>query len=251
MESLTLVKVMYLDESGDHSLAIVDPSYPVFVLGGIIVEQDYAEGEMTERMRQFKRDALGSEDIILHTADIVRQKHGFEALQDSAVRDRFFARLNTLMRSLEYQVVACVIRKDQHLARYGVAALDPYLLSFDVLVERFCYALGSRRGSGVIVAEQRNPTLDHQLELAWLNLKISGTSHVRAREIERKVVGLNMRDKRVNSAGLQLADLVVSPIGRHIIGKPDREDFKIIEGKFRRAGAAGYLGSGLVVLPKQ
>lgn len=245
------MKVMYLDESGDHSLTVVDPSYPVFVLGGIIVEQEYAEGEMAERIRQFKRDNLGREDIILHTADITRQKQGFEALKDRATRERFYTHLNELMRSLDYQVVACVIRKDQHLSRYGAAALDPYLLSFDVLVERFCYALGPRQGDGVIIAEKRNPTLDHQLELAWLNLKISGTAHVRATEIERKVAGMNLCDKRMNIAGLQLADLVVSPIGRHVIGKPDREDYKIIERKFRRAGRSGYLGSGLVVLPKQ
>src|SRR5579859_3584924 len=187
---------MYLDESGDHSLTVVDPSYPVFVLGGIIVEQEYAEGEMAERMRQFKRDTIGRDDIILHTADIVRQKQGFEALKDPAARKRFYAKLNELMRSLDFQVVACAIRKDQHLSRYGAAALDPYLLSFDILVERFCYALGPRLGDGVIIAEKRNTTLDHQLELAWLNLKISGTAQVRATEIERKVVGVNLRDKR-------------------------------------------------------
>lgn len=33
------MKVLYLDESGDHSLEVVDPQYPVFVLGGIIAEK--------------------------------------------------------------------------------------------------------------------------------------------------------------------------------------------------------------------
>lgn len=245
------MKVMYLDESGDHNLTVIDPSYPVFVLGGIIVDQAYAEGEMAERIQQFKRDALGREDIILHTADIARNKNGFESLKDSAVRARFYTRLNSLMRSLNYQVVACAIKKDQHLARYGVAALDPYLLSFGILVERFCYAIGPRQGGGVIVAEQRNPTFDHELELAWLNLKISGTAQVQAIEIERKIVGLNLRDKRANIAGLRLADLVVAPIGRHVTGRPTKEDFRIIESKFRRAGRGGYLGTGLVVFPKQ
>jgi hypothetical protein len=242
---------MYLDESGDHSLTIVDPSYPVFVLGGIIVDQGYAEGEMTERIQQFKRDVFEREDIILHTADIVRNKNGFESLKDNAARERFYTRLNDLMRSLDYQVVACAIKKDEHLARYGAAALDPYLLSFDVLVERFCYAIGPRQGGGVMVAEQRNPTLDHELELAWLNLKISGTSQVQATEIEHRIAGLNLRDKRSNVSGLQLADLVVSPIGRYVIGKPVKEDFHVIESKFRRAGRGSYLGTGLVVLPKQ
>lgn len=37
------MKVLFLDESGDHNLAVIDPSYPLFVLGGVIVEQRYAE----------------------------------------------------------------------------------------------------------------------------------------------------------------------------------------------------------------
>jgi hypothetical protein len=38
------VKVLFLDESGDHNLSVIDPQYPLFVLGGIIVDQDYAKG---------------------------------------------------------------------------------------------------------------------------------------------------------------------------------------------------------------
>ena len=50
------------------------------------------------------------------------------------VSERFYEALNELMQKLRYTVVACAIRKDEHLSRYGVAALDPYLLSLDVLV---------------------------------------------------------------------------------------------------------------------
>ncbi|MBX3340705.1 MAG: hypothetical protein KF711_03890 [Nitrospira sp.] len=50
------------------------------------------------------------------------------------------------MRRLQFQVVACVIRKNDHLQRYGVAALDPYMLSLDVLVERFCMDIGAGCG---------------------------------------------------------------------------------------------------------
>ena len=147
-------------------------------------------------------------------------------------------------------MVACVIKKDEHLARYGAAALDPYLLSFGILVERFCYEIGHRADGGFIVAEQRNSTLDRQLELSWENLKIRGTPHLRAREVARRIAGLKMHHKAENIAGLQLADLVVSPIGRALIGKPPKEDYRIIEAKFRRAGRDSYLGPGLVVLPK-
>lgn len=40
------MKVLFLDESGDHNLSLIDPQYPVFVLGGAIVEKEYAEGEL-------------------------------------------------------------------------------------------------------------------------------------------------------------------------------------------------------------
>ena len=30
------MKVLFLDESGDHNLSVIDPSYPIFVLGGVI-----------------------------------------------------------------------------------------------------------------------------------------------------------------------------------------------------------------------
>lgn len=59
-----------------------------------------------------------------------------------------------------------------------------------------------------------------------------------------------LSDKRENIVGLQLVDLVVSPFGRHILGKRDHEDFRIIEQKFRRNWRGEYQGVGLVVLPK-
>ena len=245
------MKVLFLDESGDHNLSVIDPQYPMFVLGGVIMDQAYAEGPLTDAMNAFKREMFGRTDIVLHTADITRNRNGFERLQDPLFRKRFCECLNSLMSDLRYTVVACAIRKNDHLARYGVAALDPYLLSLDVLVERFCFDIGRIAGRGVIVAEKRNPTLDRQLELALLNLKIQGTHYLRATVVEQRIVALNLRAKQDNIAGLQLADLVVSPIGRHLLGKPDNDDWRIVNSKLRRSRAGKVEGYGLVVLPKQ
>ncbi len=165
------MKIMFLDESGDHSLSVIDPQYPLFVLGGIITAKEYAEGEMTERLNGFKRDIFGREDIILHTSDITRNRNGFEAIQNVDFRKRFYDGLEKLLEGMSFTVLACGIRKDEHLARYCVAALDPYMLSLHVLVERFCFEIGDQPGGGMVVAEKRGTTLDHELDLAWLNLK--------------------------------------------------------------------------------
>ena len=104
-------------------------------------------------------------------------------------------------------------------------------------------------GGGTIVVEKRDPTLDHELQLAWLGLTIRGTDSLQANTVSERITGLSLRAKRENIAGLQLADLVVSPIGRFVLGKPTREDFRIVEAKFRRRGGR-YEGAGLVVLPR-
>ncbi|HEU4740672.1 MAG TPA: DUF3800 domain-containing protein, partial [Meiothermus sp.] len=65
-----------------------------------------------------------------------------------------------------------------------------------------------------------------------------------------RIAGLNIHQKSENIAGLQLADLVVSPIGRYVLGKNIHRDFEIVESKFRRHQGS-YEGAGLVVLPKQ
>ena len=101
------------------------------------------------------------------------------------------------------------------------------------------------------MAEKRDPTLDHELEIAWLNLKVQGTRFMRAKAIDKRILGLNLRSKKENIAGLQLADLVVSPIGRHVLGKPDKEDWRIVERKLRRDARGDYAGFGLVVIPKE
>ncbi len=243
------MKILFLDESGDHSLSKIDPQYPVFVLGGIIVDREHAEGEMTRRVADLKMEFFGRTDIVLHTADLARNKNGFECMKDTACREAFYQALNGLMHDLDYKVVACAIRKDEHIKKYTVSALDPYFLSLEILVERFAFELG--KGQGLIVAESRGPTLDNQLEIAWLNLKIQGTRFLRAAKLVKRISGLTLRDKTSGIAGLELADLVVSPIGRFILGKSPKDDYRIIEGKFCRDLNGNHIGPGLVILPKK
>lgn len=144
------MKLMFLDESGDHNLSLIDPQYPLFVLGGVIMEADYARDVVTPRMLAFKRELFGTDKLVLHTADITRNRNGFERLKDAGFRAAFYTQLNVLMAELDYRVVACAIRKDWHLSRYGMAALDPYLMSLDLLVERFCMDVGDVEDGGTV-----------------------------------------------------------------------------------------------------
>jgi hypothetical protein len=244
---------MFLDESGDHSLDKIDPQYPVFVLGGCIVDLDYHESHINSELKNIKNRLFGRDDFILHTADIVRRKGIFRALTNNEFRDNFYKEINKLMSSLNYMVIACVVKKADHLTRYGLAAMDPYMLSLKILVERFIFEIKSKRSAekGIIIAEARDETLDNQLRLSWMELRTGGTEYLSAAEVRRHLGELHIKNKSKDIAGLQIADLIVSPIGRHVLGKPEKADWEIIKKKFRRSQNGRYKGFGLVVLPKK
>lgn len=209
----------------------------------------YHDEIATPLLNSYKQRLFGHSDFIIHTADIVRRRGPFQRLTDPDFRERFYAETNTLMQQLNYKVIACVIRKNDHLVQYGLAAIDPYFLSVRVLVERFAFEIEGETGE--IIAEARDETLNNELRLSWIDLRTSGTEYLSASDIRSRIHDLHIRDKKQNIAGLQLADLIVSPIGRYVLKKPPRQDWTVIQSKLRRGPGGRWEGYGLVVLPKK
>jgi hypothetical protein len=84
------MKVMFLDESGDHRLNKISPSYPIFVLGGVIVDHAYVHATLEPRMRRF----FGRNDVFLHTVEMRNNTVDFAFLTDPARRSAFFTSLD-------------------------------------------------------------------------------------------------------------------------------------------------------------
>lgn len=249
------MKVLFLDESGDHNLNLkkINPVYPVFVLGGIIVDRAYLRTVIDPRIREFKLKYFGREDVILHTVDMGRGRGDYSFLASPSTRRSFYAELNSMLESLDFKVIACVIIKPAYVKYYGQNTLDPYMYSLNILVERFCLDLGDTMDGGFICAEKRNPGLDRELLEAWRELITNGkgTGNAQSSDINARIVGLDLGDKTLNMAGSQLADLVITPIGRHVAGMPPRDfeiKWSVVESKLRRVGGS-YVDAGLVIRP--
>jgi Protein of unknown function (DUF3800) len=247
--------ILFLDESGDHSLSKIDPQYPAFVLCGIIIEEKYHHEVATNALNQFKERLFARRDIILHTLDFTRNQAGYEPIAEHEFRTKFFSELHTLIGELDFKVVACAIQKQDHLKKYGLHAIDPYMLSLSVLIERFIFECDSAGGS--VIAEARDTTLNNALELAFLDLKIRGTNYVSATKVQKRIHSFGIRDKQENIAGLQLADVCATPIGRHVLGKSTYpryseggDFFETVKKKLRCDWKGDSAGMGLVVLPK-
>ena len=214
--------LVFIDESGDHNLDITksDNTYNVFVLGAGLIDQIEYD-TFDKKLRKIKTDLFGDDSFVIHTREMTRPSHAKDLrnkkLVDAKFRFSFSTQLNELIKKTNFKVISSVIRKDKVLGKVWDSAEDPYIFSFDFLLNRVLHYCQS--DSCKIYPEKRTHNEDVKLELAFLRTKTTGTKLFRGAEISRMVEEFILKDKSDNTSGLQLADLIVTPIGRHILGK--------------------------------
>ncbi len=233
--------VVYLDETGDHSLELIDRDFPVFGVVMLVCEADVYVQQIMPAINQLKFDYFGHEGVVLHSREIRRAQGEFGFLTDPAKRPPFYERINRIMSDFDYQLIAAFIRKERHKGRYGTAANHPYDLSLMFALERLLPLLeGVGQTEVTIVAESRGRREDDELRLSFLQVVNNGTYYVSHERFRRVSFRLEFRKKGSNLVGTQLADLVAYPIARHVINKDkDNPAFEIVKEKF-------YRGPGLI-----
>ncbi|MXZ40872.1 MAG: DUF3800 domain-containing protein, partial [Caldilineaceae bacterium SB0666_bin_21] len=111
-----------VDESGDHHLRPSDPEYPRFVLVCCLFRKSTYVNETVPAFQQFKFDAFGYDNIILHERDIKQQTEPFTFLQNRSKREMFMDQLNHLIEGCELTVIASAIKKHKLAEKY----VDPH-----------------------------------------------------------------------------------------------------------------------------
>jgi hypothetical protein len=129
-------RVVYLDETGDHSLERDDPNFPVFALVMMVCDRTAYENTLVPMVNRLKFDYFGHECVIIHSRDIRKAQGDFGFLTDPAKRPPFYERINEIMSQPGYDLIASVIRKQDHKAKYGINAANPYDLALTFTLER-------------------------------------------------------------------------------------------------------------------
>jgi hypothetical protein len=238
--------IVYMDESGDHGLASIDPDYPVFVLVFCIYrKEDYAN--FVPQLQRLKFRYFGHDMVVLHEHEIRKAQPPFAFLVNRAKRENFMSDLARLVEEAPFTLLAVSILKRQLVRRYALPA-NPYHLALAFGLERVWYFLraqGQDAFKTFVVAESRGKKENNDLELEFRRV-CQGANSV-GNNLPFEMVFAN---KQTNSCGLQVADLVARPVGRHLIDptQPNRA-WGIIERKFRRSPEGRLEGWGLKVFP--
>jgi hypothetical protein len=137
------MRIVYLDETGDHSLEKEDKDFPVFALVMMVCDQDCYRDVLVPMVNRLKFDYFGHECVIIHSRDIRKAQQDFGFLTDPKKRQPFYQRINEIMSAPGYDLIAAVIKKQEHKARYGRNAANPYDLALTFALERLLPLLES------------------------------------------------------------------------------------------------------------
>lgn len=244
------MKLMFLDESGDHGLKKekIDKSYPMFVLVGCIFDFDYYSKTVEPEINQLKLKHFGKSSIILRSYDIRKQKNDFSSLVDKEKREVFLSEVNTLISSFEFTVIAAAINKLKLIEVYSHPE-NPYHLCFRFILERTVMYLGRSNTSIILRTESRETHNDRQLALVYERFRSNGNQFIKSEEVQNKLIDLSFNQKTQNVVGHQIADLIAYPIGRWALDQTkDNKPFKIIKQKLHKKNNA-FLNFGLKIFP--
>jgi len=207
--------LIFIDESGDPNLKIIDNQFPVFGLGSLIFEKKYFETKVIQKIKKLKIQNEFSESVIFHSSEIRRWKNNFVKLFNLKKRKKFFNDLNIFFNNLDFTIIASVINKKKLKKKYSNPG-SPYDLAFEFILERIQHFLKNQNGKGTIFIEKR-PESKKDLERVFLRLKKygNGFQNKKVFQIAFPQDEIYFVDKK--NEGIQLADLCIYPITTKIL----------------------------------
>ncbi len=222
--------IVYVDESGDHGLVGFDENYPMFVLAFCVFTKTHYVDTVVPEIQRFKFKHFGHDMVVLHEREIRKCKAPFEALLRTEFREGFFADLNGIMEKAQFDLIACAIDKKKLVEKHGTDEMNPYHVAMESCLKRLWKFLSKREQELIVhvIFEERGKNEDRDLELEFRRFVASSKARFE----------IKIASKKVNSCGLQLADLVARPIGRHILDGPGKSNraFDILRSKMRADG---------------
>ncbi len=221
--------IVYVDESGDHSLGSINPSYPVFVLSLCVFQKEYYSRVATPALRMLKFATFGHDMVVLHEYDI-RKKIGVFNKLSKEPREIFLNELSTLIDQMEFIVIPIVIDKTAIKELGADLVVHIYHLAMKLGLEKlyqFLQANGQQINRTHVVFEARGVKEDSELRSEFLTI-CSGNNSLQ-QKLPFEIV---IADKKSNSEGLQFSDMAARPIGLSVLrpNQPNRA-FTILERK--------------------
>lgn len=234
--------IVYVDESGDHGMLKTDDSYPMFVLAFCVFHKRYYTETVVPALERFKFRHFGHDLVVLHEHEIRKEKGSFNFFATRHEKNDFLNELTEIIEASNFVLISCAIDKNQLRDKAGVQS-HPYNIALGFCLEtlyEFLQEKNQQQQLTHVVFECRGKKEDNELELEFRRI-CDGANKLGI----RLPFDIVFADKKVNSTGLQLADLVARPVGMRVL-KPQQENraFSVLKRKFYCRGGRENVGEG-------
>ena len=225
---------LYIDESGDHTTHnLEDPHRRYLALMGVWFEKQTHYLEFARSLRNLKESFFGfdpdSEPACLHRRDLINRSGAFSVLRDPRVRGEFDQRLIQTIAQAEFKMCCVAIDKLSHTDKSYRSVTDAYHYCLAVLLERYVDWLTQVGAHGDVMAESRGGAEDRALGEAYSTVLQRGTNLHPPSYFSGALTSskLKLKKKLPPRPGLELADLLASPVRRQMIAERNGQQEKL------------------------
>lgn len=199
--------IIYVDESGDHNLKGINPSYPMFVLAFCIFKKSVYSTNISPALQNLKFNYFGQDTVILHEREILKSEGAFKEFNKEK-QTAFLSDISQMIENSDFTIVACAIKKDEFIKTHKHSNI--YHLALEKCLDFIYQFLKEKEQLAKlthIVFECRGKKEDQELIQAFNTIC----------QTNNYPFSIRMAHKNTNLAGLQFADLIARPIGNHIL----------------------------------
>jgi len=236
---------LFLDESGCDNIKKINKNFPVFNLTGVLfTHENYlkANGDLDN----LKVKYFGNTRIIFHSFEIRKHQKEFVILENIE-RDRMFTNsINDFFNKSIFRIFSAIIKLNEYKEKYGDNMFNAYDLTFKIILDRVVGYLNYYSPDNTklfVIIESRGNRLDKSLKNCFNKIMLNGSDYLTFDKFHRYKMELFFRSKRQNINGLQVSDLVASPISRCVLNGYENEHYQVCKSKIHKYG--------LYVLPQK
>lgn len=248
------MQILFIDESGTPPPIDKVANCPLFVLGGVIIPDDFWHRIKADFDHIKKKYAIKGEIKWRYFAPHHRKEHSLSHLS-ATQKENLRTDMYSVISKYKSIKTICVITDVQQA--YSLSYInnedDVYWYSYKQITERFQYYLqdisriSGQKINGIIVCDHRAPQDDKRLQELHGKL-LSGHSDAYS-NYDHLVEGVFVAPSHL-SVGIQFADMVAGAVLRHYQAK-DSRFINQIKDTFRKSEQGSIEGYGIVKFPKK
>lgn len=255
---------LYLDESytGNFNKITNKMDNPLFVIAGIIVKNDYHDTILSDKIISLKCNIwnrcgndVDYKNHILHelemsyaiTRKIGKLKFDYnKVFKNKHIYNYTYDVMSNIIEEADLTIIGASIAEDELRKMHSLQDLNDILsICMNIVIENYYHFLCSVNGIGKICYESMPENQNAKIRKRYEIIKNTGTMFYPAKSINKRIKGIEFKNKTDNIIGLQVADFVPNAIGRHILNKSYNDNkqrnvyYPVLESKIYD----GYVGN--------